>query len=111
MPTLVEKQERQKRLIYIVICAILIGAVVLYIGFFRKTKGEEASKPVIRKSKVLESTGLDTSTLRDPKLIELRPYIRLLPDIQAGRTNPFSPYGEAMVFEAEIGKTVFEEGF
>lgn len=110
MPAFSEKKERQKRLLYITISAILIGGVVLYFGFFRPPGTKIPEEPT-RRSRVLESTGLDTSILKDTRLTGLRPYAHLTHEIQTGRSNPFSPYETetAPVFEGVNSETIFEE--
>jgi len=84
----VEKEKRQKYLIYIFLGLILITTIVVLRG---RRPPEEVSEELILKP--VRKIEIDFEVLKNPFLKELQPIEKIEPLTEGiGRQNPFVPY-------------------
>ena len=92
MATFIEERKKQRRLLYILFTSLIITAIVLWWGFWRKPA------PVIEQVKTgnlefLKPVEIDMTLLENPILRALEPFEGLSPfEGGRGRENPFIPY-------------------
>ncbi len=87
--TFLQRRKIQRYLIPIFIIVILITAIVIWSGFFRKAEPIEPEKILIPPKKV----EVDFEVLKSPTLEELEPFEEISPfEEEIGRENPFIPY-------------------
>jgi hypothetical protein len=98
----VQRNKKQKTLIFVLVAILIITAAVIWFGFLRKPKsGSEAyieQNPEVAQ----EEIKIDFSVLKNPLLKELQPFSEIQPLEQGtstggstgskGRENPFLPY-------------------
>lgn len=87
--TFVQKRKRQKYLILAFAIVLVITAIFLWQGFFKKEKPKVS--PI--KFPPLREIGIDKEVLESEFLKEAQPFEEIPPlEEEKGRENPFLPY-------------------
>lgn len=84
-----EKRKKQKYLIFIGAGILIVMGIILYFGYFKKSKEATVSGPAFIPKKKIE---INYKILESPILKELEPFPET-PDYEGeiGRENPFLP--------------------
>jgi len=86
----IQQRKKQKYLALILIAAFVITAVILWFGYFRKSKPVSGKVPI---SSYIEEIKIDFNVLDSPFLQESQVFEKT-PSFEGetGRDNPFLPY-------------------
>jgi len=96
----IQKKKKQKYLILIFGAVLLITVVVLWYGFFR---GEKIKPVVLVVAVASKEIKINFEFLESSVLKELQSFEEIsFFDKEAGRKNPFLPYGKGLESETEL---------
>lgn len=97
--TFLQQKRTQKTLTFILVLVVLVTAIVIWWGFFKKEKGLLPEEAIILPQKEVK---IDFEILKNKALEELQPFSRIEPfqetlltegeEEKLGRENPFIPY-------------------
>lgn len=91
----VQKNKKQKVLIFILVACLVITAVVLWFGFFKEEKSVSEIYLEENTEASQEEIQINFTVLKNPLLKELQPFSEIQPmetTESKGRGNPFIPY-------------------
>jgi len=97
----VQEKKKQKYLILVFAAVILITSIVLWFGFLRKEKPAPSPPALIVSQREIK---IDFELLESSALKELQPFGEISSfEEEAGRSNPFLPYGRRLELESGAG--------